>query len=76
MPPAATYEQRRGGVLTIFFRPFLTTLEGMVAYLGFSAMQVIRVGFRNSKPQIAVHVGVWCQVHYEKGSEKDPQAPS
>jgi hypothetical protein len=48
----------------------------MAAYLGFSAMQVIREGFMSSKPQIAVHVGVGCQVHYEKGSEKDPQAPS
>jgi len=39
--------------LTLFFRPFLNTREGM-----------------------DVHVGTPRQVHYEKGSEKDPQAPS
>jgi len=32
------------------------------------------VGFGRRKPQIAVHVGVWCQVHYEKGSEKESHA--
>jgi len=60
--------------LTLFFRPFLNTSEGMDADLGFSGTSQKCVGFDRSEPQIVVHVGVWCQVHYEKGSEKESHA--
>jgi hypothetical protein len=59
--------------LTLFFRPFLNTPEEMAAHLGFSMNSLKRIGFGRRKPQIAVHAGVWCQVHYEKVSEKEPQ---
>jgi len=60
--------------LTLFFRPFLNTPEGMDADLGFSGTQEYRVWLGRRKPQIAVHVEVSCQVHYEKGSEKESHA--
>jgi len=76
MQRAAACEQRRGGVLTLFFRPFLTTPEGMDADLGFRVTPQEHVGSVRREPQIAAHVEAPCQVHHEKGSEKDPQAPS
>jgi hypothetical protein len=45
----------------------------MDADLGFSSASQKRVGFDRSEPQIAVHVEVGCQVHYEKAHEKDSQ---
>ncbi|MFZ0450540.1 MAG: hypothetical protein WAL98_14980 [Desulfatiglandaceae bacterium] len=59
--------------LTLFFRPFLNTSEGMDAHLGFKGSHWRAPSFPRRKPQTAVHVGVWCQVHYEKAAEKDPQ---
>ncbi|MFZ0451095.1 MAG: hypothetical protein WAL98_17800, partial [Desulfatiglandaceae bacterium] len=52
---------------------FLNTPEGMDADLGFSGTSQKRVGFDRSEPQIVVHAGVSCQVHYEKAHEKDSQ---
>jgi len=60
--------------LRLFFRPFLNTSEGMDADLGLSINSYKRLGIGRLKPQIVVHVGVWCQVHYEKGSEKESHA--
>jgi len=60
--------------LTLFFRPFLNTSEGMDDYLGFRVTPQERVGLERREPQIAVHVEVSCQVHYEKGSEKESHA--
>jgi hypothetical protein len=59
--------------LTIFFRCFLNTPEGMDADLGFSGTSQKRVGFDRNEPQIGVHVEVSCQAHYEKAHEKDSQ---
>jgi len=60
--------------LTLCFRPFLNTPEGMDDYLGFRVTPQEHVGFERHEPQIVVHVGVRCQVHYEKGSEKESHA--
>jgi len=60
--------------LTLFFRPFLNTPEEMDADLGFKVAIIESQGFSRCKPQIVVHVEALCQVHYEKVSEKDPQA--
>jgi hypothetical protein len=60
--------------LTLFFRHFLNTLEEMDAHLGFRGSHWRAPGLRSRKPQMGVHVGVGCQVHYEKASEKDPHA--
>jgi hypothetical protein len=46
----------------------------MGADLGFNMNSQKRVGFGRRKPQIAVHVGVGCQVYYEKASEKESHA--
>jgi len=65
-----------GGVgtnLTLFFRRFLTTPEGMDAHLGFKGSHERAQGSWRRKPQIGVHAGVECQVPHEKASEKDPQ---
>jgi len=70
----AAYEKRWERNLTLYFRRFLNTFEGMDVDLGFNIADEKRVGFGRPKPQIAVHVGARCQVHYEKASEKDPQA--
>ncbi|MFZ0449957.1 MAG: hypothetical protein WAL98_12005 [Desulfatiglandaceae bacterium] len=59
--------------LTLFFRRFLNTPEEMDDYSEFKGCHWRVPSFRRRKPQIAVHVGVGCQVHYEKASEKDPQ---
>jgi len=59
--------------LTLFFRHFLNTPEEIYAHLRFKGSYWRAPSFRRHKPQIAVHVGIWRQVHYEKGSEKDPQ---
>jgi hypothetical protein len=51
----------------------LNTKVVMDAFLGFRAAFRERQSFWRHQPQIAVHVGVGCQVPYEKASGKDPQ---
>ncbi len=62
-----------GPNLTLFFKCFLTTPEGMDGDLGFSVTPQKRAGFGRREPQIAVHAEVSCQVHHEKAHEKDSQ---
>jgi len=59
--------------LKIFFGRFLNTPEEMDDYLGFRSVHERALWLGWHKPKIAVHVGVGCQAHYEKASEKDPQ---
>ncbi len=59
--------------LTIFFKCFLKTPEGMDDYLGFSDILKTVHGPGRRKPQIAIHEEVSCQVHFEKAHEKDSQ---
>jgi len=59
--------------LRLFFRPFLNTPQGMDVNLGFKSSYWRRPKLPEGKPQIAVHAGVGCQVHYEKVSGKDRQ---
>jgi len=59
--------------LTIFFKCFLITPEGMDDDLGFSVTPQKRVGFGRREPQIVAHVEVGCRVHYEKAHEKGSQ---
>jgi len=71
MPQAAAYEVRRGAEPDTLFQTFSKHFGGDGRRFGVwhKFIEARRVWRR--KPQIAVHVGVWCQVHYEKGSEKD-----
>ncbi|MFZ0450503.1 MAG: hypothetical protein WAL98_14795 [Desulfatiglandaceae bacterium] len=56
--------------LTIFFKCFLNTPEGMDADLGFSGTSQKRVEFDRSDPQIAVHAEVSCKCIMRKHMKK------
>jgi hypothetical protein len=74
MPQAAAYEQRMGGEPDTLFQTLSKHPRGDGRLFGAQRCLLEAHGFRRCKPQIAVHVGVGCQVHYEKGAEKDPHA--
>jgi len=56
--------------LTIFFKCFLNTPEGMDADLGFSGTSQKRVGFDSSESQIVVHAEVSCKCTMRKRQKK------
>jgi len=56
--------------LTIFFKCFLNTPEGMDADLGFSGTSQKRVGLDRSEPQIGVHAEVSCKCTMRKHMKK------